>query len=85
MKQLFLGVDIQSCSTFSFNYISSTFSFQTYFPAYAQIADICNSKENDEQARIKNALQLLCLLLPDENRIVLENLINRKLKCFSRI
>lgn len=53
----------------------TTFSFQIYFPAYSQVAEICNSKENDEHTRIKNSLQLLCLLLPLENRIVLEHLI----------
>ncbi|CRK97579.1 CLUMA_CG010965, isoform A [Clunio marinus] len=51
------------------------FSFQTYFPAYSQVAEICNLKENDEQNRIMNSLQLLCLLLPYENRTVLESLI----------
>lgn len=55
---------------------AATFSSQVYFPAYSQVADICNNKENDEQSRIKNSLQLLCLLLPSENRIVLEILIS---------
>lgn len=55
--------------------INFTFSLQIYFPEYSAVAEICNSKENDEQARIKNSLQLLCLLLPKENRIVLESLI----------
>lgn len=32
-------------------------------------------KENDEKSRIVNSLQLLLLLLPHENRVVLENLI----------
>lgn len=48
---------------------------QAYFPAYSQIADICNSKENDEKDRIKTSLQLLFLLLPRENRTILESLI----------
>jgi hypothetical protein len=48
---------------------------EAYFPAYSQIADICNSKENDEHERIQNSLQLLFLLLPIENRNILEKLI----------
>lgn len=67
------------CTTFVrlINFSSMlTFSFQIYFPAYSQVAEICNSKENDEQTRIRNSLQLLCLLLPCENRTVLEHLID---------
>lgn len=68
-----MGVDIEIAQQ---HFDQLTFSFQIYFPAYSQVADICNSKENDEQNRIKTALQLLCLLLPAENKIVLEDLIN---------
>jgi Rho GTPase-activating protein 19 len=50
--------------------------FQSYFPAYTQIAEICNSKENDEKERIKNSLQLIFLLLPSENKTTLEKLVN---------
>lgn len=32
-------------------------------------------KENDEKSRIVNSLQLLLLLMPQENRVVLENLV----------
>ncbi|CAO1403822.1 unnamed protein product [Diamesa serratosioi] len=49
---------------------------EIYYPAYSQVADFCNSKENDENSRIKNSLQLLFLLLPKENQIVLENVIH---------
>lgn len=48
---------------------------QSYFPAYSQIAEICNSKENDEKDRIRTSLQLLYLLLPEENRTILKRLI----------
>ncbi|CAO1404509.1 unnamed protein product [Diamesa tonsa] len=49
---------------------------EIYYPAYSQVADFCNSKENDENSRIKNSLQLLFLLLPKENQIVLEKVIH---------
>lgn len=76
MKQFF-GALTQIAQRFhSIIFVTSAhFLFQAYFPAYSQVAEVCNSKENDEQARIRNSLQLLCLLLPSENRIVLENLI----------
>lgn len=48
---------------------------EAHFPAYSQIADRCNSKENDDEEKIMTSLQLLILLLPQENRIILESLV----------
>jgi hypothetical protein len=48
---------------------------EVYYPAYCQVAEICNIDAEANESRIKDALQLLFLLLPKENQIVLENLI----------
>ncbi|XP_040156667.1 uncharacterized protein LOC120896543 [Anopheles arabiensis] len=52
---------------------------ELYYPAYCQVADLYHSKEAAQPARnedrLLNALQLLLLLLPEENNILLRHII----------
>uniref|UniRef100_A0A182PSL8 Rho-GAP domain-containing protein n=1 Tax=Anopheles epiroticus TaxID=199890 RepID=A0A182PSL8_9DIPT len=52
---------------------------ELYYPAYCQVADLFHSKETSQPARnedrLLNALQLLLLLLPEENNILLRLII----------
>uniref|UniRef100_A0A182JZH6 Rho-GAP domain-containing protein n=1 Tax=Anopheles christyi TaxID=43041 RepID=A0A182JZH6_9DIPT len=50
---------------------------ELYYPAYCQVADLYHSKETSErnEDRLLNALQLLLLLLPEENNILLRHII----------
>lgn len=47
---------------------------EAYFPAYCQIADLCNSDKYSE-GRLEHALQLLVLLLPSENWVMLKDVL----------
>ncbi|BET01845.1 rho GTPase activating protein [Nesidiocoris tenuis] len=54
---------------------------ETYYPAYSQIAELCCGSPTTGlsppvKARILRSLQLLCLLLPRENRWLLKNLLS---------
>lgn len=49
-----------------------------FYTAYCQIADLCNSKSESKQAkepRLLHTIQLLLLLLPLENRTLLNDII----------
>ncbi|XP_052903389.1 serine-rich adhesin for platelets [Anopheles moucheti] len=52
---------------------------ELYYPAYCQVADLFHSKEASQatrsDVRLLNALQLLLLLLPEENNILLRHII----------
>ncbi|XP_050068377.1 uncharacterized protein LOC126556875 [Anopheles maculipalpis] len=52
---------------------------ELYYPAYCQVADLFHSKESSQASRgedrLLNALQLLLLLLPEENNILLRLII----------
>uniref|UniRef100_A0A182NRW9 Rho-GAP domain-containing protein n=1 Tax=Anopheles dirus TaxID=7168 RepID=A0A182NRW9_9DIPT len=52
---------------------------ELYYPAYCQVADLFHSKDTAQTARsedrLLNALQLLLLLLPEENNILLRHII----------
>ncbi|XP_049277663.1 serine-rich adhesin for platelets isoform X1 [Anopheles funestus] len=52
---------------------------ELYYPAYCQVADSFHSKEGSQATRsddrLLNALQLLLLLLPEENNILLRHII----------
>uniref|UniRef100_A0A182VZJ2 Rho-GAP domain-containing protein n=1 Tax=Anopheles minimus TaxID=112268 RepID=A0A182VZJ2_9DIPT len=52
---------------------------ELYYPAYCQVADLFHSKESSQPIRshdrLLNALQLLLLLLPEENNILLRHII----------
>ncbi|XP_035896447.1 uncharacterized protein LOC118505160 isoform X1 [Anopheles stephensi] len=52
---------------------------ELYYPAYCQVADLFHSKESSHASRsedrLLNALQLLLLLLPEENNILLRHII----------
>ena len=45
------------------------------YPAYCQIAELCNVKNHSYNERLLRALQLLILLLPNENRIFFKEII----------
>uniref|UniRef100_A0A182MH34 Rho-GAP domain-containing protein n=1 Tax=Anopheles culicifacies TaxID=139723 RepID=A0A182MH34_9DIPT len=51
---------------------------ELYYPAYCQVADLFHSKESAQPTRsddrLLNALQLLLLLLPEENNILLRHI-----------
>ncbi|XP_046688254.1 rho GTPase-activating protein 19 isoform X1 [Homalodisca vitripennis] len=46
---------------------------EAYFPAYCQIAELCSHKPNDD--RLQQALQLLVLLLPQDNWVILRDVL----------
>lgn len=50
---------------------------ELYYPAYCQVAEFCHSKDSlaVREDRLLNAIQLLFLLLPKENNILLKYLI----------
>ncbi|XP_024216423.1 rho GTPase-activating protein 19 isoform X2 [Halyomorpha halys] len=48
---------------------------EVYYPAYCQIAELCQN-EKGTRCRILKALQLLLLLLPIENRMVLKRIVH---------
>ncbi|KAK2584158.1 hypothetical protein KPH14_006589 [Odynerus spinipes] len=47
-----------------------------HFPAHCQIAELCNCNDNTNEARLLRSLQLLLLLLPPPNRLVLKFVLN---------
>lgn len=51
---------------------------ELYYPAYCQVAEFCHSKDSlaVREDRLLNAIQLLFLLLPRENNILLKYLID---------
>lgn len=51
---------------------------ELYYPAYCQVAEFCHSKDSlaVREDRLLNAIQLLFLLLPKENNILLKYLID---------
>ncbi|XP_001599684.2 uncharacterized protein LOC100114766 [Nasonia vitripennis] len=46
-----------------------------HYPAHCQIAELCTSSTNGNDSRLLRSLQLLLLLLPPPNRIVLKNIL----------
>uniref|UniRef100_A0A1Q3F2Z0 Putative rho gtpase-activating protein 19 n=1 Tax=Culex tarsalis TaxID=7177 RepID=A0A1Q3F2Z0_CULTA len=51
---------------------------ELYYPAYCQVAEFCHSKDSlaVREDRLLNTIQLLFLLLPKENKILLKHLID---------
>lgn len=50
---------------------------ECYFPAYCQIAELCGIIEKPTQEeKLLEALQLILLLLPAENRVLLKDILN---------
>ncbi|XP_017759079.1 PREDICTED: uncharacterized protein LOC108549996 [Eufriesea mexicana] len=47
-----------------------------HYPAHCQIAELCNSNMSGNDARLLRSLQLLLLLLPSINRILLKYVLN---------
>nr|XP_034196046.1 uncharacterized protein LOC117611818 isoform X2 [Osmia lignaria] len=47
-----------------------------HYPAHCQIAELCSSEVNENDARLLRSLQLLLLLLPSMNRILLKHVLN---------
>nr|XP_012147067.1 PREDICTED: protein PF14_0175 isoform X1 [Megachile rotundata]XP_012147068.1 PREDICTED: protein PF14_0175 isoform X1 [Megachile rotundata]XP_012147069.1 PREDICTED: protein PF14_0175 isoform X1 [Megachile rotundata] len=47
-----------------------------HYPAHCQIAELCSSEVNGNDARLLRSLQLLLLLLPSVNRILLKYVLN---------
>ncbi|KAK5650333.1 hypothetical protein RI129_001362 [Pyrocoelia pectoralis] len=50
---------------------------EAHYPAYCQIAELCGVREKPSlESKLSHALQLLFLLLPSENRILLKDVLN---------
>ncbi|XP_066598607.1 uncharacterized protein RhoGAP54D [Prorops nasuta] len=47
-----------------------------HYPAHCQIAEFCSIESSTNESRLLRSLQLLLLLLPPPNRIVLKNVLN---------
>lgn len=59
------------------NDLSEPLLMELYYPAYCQVAEFCHSKDTQavREDRLLNAIQLLFLLLPKENNLLLKYLI----------
>ncbi|XP_074107938.1 uncharacterized protein LOC141533136 [Cotesia typhae] len=49
---------------------------ELYYPIHCQIAELCNSDSMAMDSRLLTSIQLLLLLLPSNNRILLKHLLN---------
>ncbi|KAL3275270.1 hypothetical protein HHI36_020039 [Cryptolaemus montrouzieri] len=50
---------------------------ESYFPVYCKIAELCGGTENTvEEEKLLEALQLILLLLPSENKMLLREILN---------
>lgn len=49
---------------------------ELHYPAHCQIAELCSNDSSSNDTRLLGSLQLLLLLLPPTNRILLKHLLN---------
>ncbi|XP_057340181.1 uncharacterized protein LOC130677435 [Microplitis mediator] len=49
---------------------------ESHYPVHCQLAELCNSDSTIIDSRLLNSIQLLLLLLPSNNRILLKHLLN---------
>ncbi|KAL0269321.1 UNVERIFIED_CONTAM: hypothetical protein PYX00_007101 [Menopon gallinae] len=69
---------VHDCATVLKNILSElpeSVLTDAHFPAYCQIAELCNVKSVNNEDRLLKSLQLLILLLPSENRIFFQDII----------